>query len=131
MDVAVVRSEPLSFTGHDMKLSRLPRLRLGLLSLTSAIALAQDKPVIPEFAAIDKDKDGFLSIKEAQLLFPSLTITDVEMDGLLSTKEAETALPGLVYSNDSHEDDTKLVGPEEYTLMAEQYLLAAQEATAN
>jgi len=106
-------------------------LKLCMLSLTCTITLAQDKPVIPEFSAIDKDKDGALSIMEARLLFPSLMITDVEMDGLLSKKEAELALPGLVYSNDNHEDDTSLVGPEEYTLMAEQYLLAAEQATAN
>jgi hypothetical protein len=106
-------------------------LQVCVLTLTSAIVFAQEKPVIPEFSAIDKDKDGALSIMEARLLFPSLTITDVEMDGLLSKKEAELAMPGLVYSNDNHEDDTKLVGPEEYTLMAEQYLLAAEQATAN
>lgn len=106
-------------------------LQLCLLSLAYSLASAQDKPVIPDFAAVDKDNDGFLSITEAQLLFPSLAITDVEMDGLLSKKEAELALPGLVYSNDNHEDDTKLVGPEEYALMAEQYLLAAQEATSD
>ncbi|MES2625069.1 MAG: hypothetical protein V4628_07315 [Pseudomonadota bacterium] len=99
--------------------------------LMCAMTFAQDTPVIPEFAAIDKDKDGALSITEARLLFPSLVITDVEMDGLLSKKEAELALPGLVYSNDNHEDDNTIVGPEEYALMAEQYLLAAQEETAN
>jgi hypothetical protein len=99
--------------------------------LACPAALAQDKPAIPEFATIDKDKDGFLSIKEAQLLFPSLTIADVVMDGLLSKREAELALPGLVYDNDNHEDDTQIVGPDEYLLMAEQYLLAAQEATGN
>jgi len=87
--------------------------------------------LVPAFSTIDKDKDGALSIMEAQLLFPSLTITDVEMDGLLSKKEAELALPGLVYSNDNHEDDTQLVGPDEYIQMAEQYLLAAEQATAN
>lgn len=102
-----------------------------VLSLFSSFAIAQDKPAIPEFSSIDKDSDGVLSIKEAQLLFPSLTINDIEADGLLSKKEAEFALPGLVYSNDNHEDDTKLVGPDEYVLMAEQYLLAAQEAAAN
>ena len=106
-------------------------IQLCAVSIISAASFAQDKPVIPEFSVIDKDKDGALSIMEAQLLFPSLTITDVEMDGLLSKNEAELALPGLVYTNDNHEDATKLVGPEEYTLMAEQYLLAAQEATAN
>ena len=94
-------------------------------------ASAQEQPVIPEFAAVDKDMDGVLSIKEAQLLFPSLTLTDVVVDGLLSTKEAELALPGLLYSNDNHEDDAKMVGPDEYTLMAEQYLRAAQEATSH
>ena len=102
-----------------------------ITGFTCTAALAQEQTAIPEFAAVDKDMDGFLSIKEAQLLFPSLTITDVVMDGLLSTKEAELALPGLLYSNDNHEDDTKMVGPDEYKLMAEQYLLAAEEATAN
>jgi hypothetical protein len=128
MDVALIIDEPPIFTGQHMKTSLL---QLCMLSLISSITLAQDKPVIPEFSAIDKDKDGALSIMEARLLFPSLTITDVEMDGLLSKNEAELALPGLVYSNDNHEDDTKLVGPDEYTLMAEQYLLAAEEATAH
>ena len=93
-----------------------------------SIVLAQEKLAIPEFAAIDKDKDGVLSITEAQLLFPSLEIVDVVMDGFLSMKEAKLALPGLVYNNDNHEDDNQLVGPEEYSLMAEQYFLAAQEA---
>jgi hypothetical protein len=102
------------------------------LSLGSAITIAQDSlPSVPAFNAIDKDKDGYLSIKEAQLLFPSLTITDVEMDGLLSKKEAELALPGLRYTNDNHEDDTKIVGPKEYILMAELYLQAAQNATVD
>jgi hypothetical protein len=118
----------LYLTGRHMKTSLF---QFCIFSLVSAATIAQEKPVIPDFSVIDKDKDGALSIMEAQLLFPSLTITDVEMDGLLSKKEAELALPGLVYSNDNHEDDTKLVGPEEYTLMAEQYLLAAEEATAN
>ena len=111
-----------------MKTYTLPFCILGL---TCSIAFAQEKPLIPGFTTIDKDMDGVLSIKEALLLFPSLSITDVDMDGLLSKKEAEVALPGLVYTDDNHEDDTKLVGPEEYALMAEQYLLAAQEATGN
>lgn len=110
---------------------RTSTLLFCLLSLGTSFAVAQEKATVPEFSTIDKDGDGVLSIKEAQLLFPSLTINDTEADGLLSKKEAELALPGLVYSNDNHEDDTKLVGPDEYVLMAEQYLLSAQEAAAN
>ena len=104
-------------------------LQFCILTFTSSFAFAQEKPSIPEFAAVDKDKDGVLSIVEARLLFPSLTITDIEMDGMLSKREAELALPGLANNNDNHEDDTKLVGAAEYMLMAEQYLLATEEAT--
>jgi hypothetical protein len=107
------------------------RLQFCILTFTSSIAFAQEEASIPEFTAVDKDKDGVLSIAEARLLFPSLTITDIEMDGLLSRREAELALPGLANSNDNHEDDTKLVGAAEYMQMAEQYLKAAEEASGN
>jgi hypothetical protein len=106
-------------------------LQFCILTLASSFVLAQEKPSIPEFSAVDKDNDGILSIAEARLLFPSLTITDVEMDGLLSRKEAKLALPLLVYTNDNHEDDTQLVGAAEYLLMAEKYLQAEEEATGN
>ncbi len=111
-----------------MKITTL--MMFAVVGSYSGFAVAQEKAVVPEFAVVDKDKDGVLSISEAQLLFPSLEIEDVVTDGLLSKKEAERAMPGLVYSDDNHEDDTKLVGADEYILMAEQYLVAAQDATA-
>lgn len=111
-----------------MKIAKPAWVLLTLLGAPwTGLTLAQSDPTLrhaelPHFDVVDSDKDGFLSIEEARAAFNGLMIVDADNDGYVSKGEAENAIPGLRYTNDTHEDDERRVGPSEYALMAEQFV---------
>lgn len=56
-----------------------------------------------EFAAVDADSSGELSIEEVTAAWPTLMVTDENNDGQANRSEIVAKIPGLVFSIDSEE----------------------------
>jgi len=95
----------------------------ALLALTLVPAYAQEAP---DFGSADTDRDGMLSVQEAQVAFPDLIIVDSNGDGMLNQDEVEAAVPGLTFSPDgAPAEEGATVGEAEY-----QRIVQAVEAQA-
>lgn len=74
----------------------------------------------PEFTQADKDKDGKLSIEEAQAALPELEITDENGDGVVNLAEARKSVEGLQLPTSIQADEeTAPVGMNEYRLIVQ------------
>lgn len=71
----------------------------------------------PDFASADTDKDGLLSVEEAQAAMPDLAITDENGDGFVNQSEVETAVNGLAFESEGYTGGSSLVSEAEYDLI--------------
>jgi hypothetical protein len=74
----------------------------------------------PDFATSDTDKDGKLSISEAQTAFPDLTLSDANGDGFVNQSEVEAGLDGLEFSANGYSGGNAYISEGEYDLIVSQ-----------
>lgn len=99
-----------------MKLN--PTFILPIALLTYSLVVHAEAP---EFQEADKDKDGVLSVEEANEALPELEFADDNGDGLVNHAEAEKSIEGLVLPMQGQsEDKTRApVGMAEYRMIVQ------------
>lgn len=74
----------------------------------------------PDFATSDTDKDGKLSMSEAQAAFPDLELTDSNADGFVNQSEVEAGIEGLQFSANGYSGGNAYISEGEYDLIVSQ-----------
>jgi hypothetical protein len=105
----------------------------ALLAVFATASFAQDAPTStqdagadaaahssPDFATSDTDKDGKLSISEAQTAWPDLEITDSNADGFVNQSEVEAGMDGLEFSANGYSGGNAYISEGEYDLIVSQ-----------
>jgi hypothetical protein len=69
------------------------------------------------FTTADADKDGILSIAEAQKALPNLGLADKNADGFVNQSEVEEVLDGLKFSEKGYTGGSALVSEGEFELL--------------
>jgi hypothetical protein len=73
--------------------------------------------VSPDWATSDTDKDGKLSISEAETAFPDLDLSDANADGYVNQSEVEAGLDGLQFSANGYSGGNAYISEGEYDLI--------------
>jgi hypothetical protein len=106
-----------------MKISTFAPALLAVLATASFAQAPADEAAphaAPDFATSDTDKDGKLSISEAEAALPDLDLTDANADGYVNQSEVEAGIEGLQFSASGYSGGNAYISEGEYDLIVSQ-----------
>lgn len=85
----------------------------ALLSVAATTVVAQTV----DFAMVDTDKNGVVSVSEINAAIPTLTVVDANSDNILSEEEAVAAVKGLELAQETEGEDNATVSEADFALL--------------